>query len=398
MKIDSDFFDFVRHHRNDDPLKLRMKLRGVSTGFDLDLALLQIEMRRKHASKLGSLFANERFLVPDSIAAEQATHPLVAAFHASLVEEGSSAIDMTCGLGIDDFAFATKCSTIRTFDIDDRRASTATFNTTALNLGNVTITCGDSVEAITNENLTADIIFVDPARRSSSDRRVYALKDCRPDVEMLLPVLTRHAPKIFIKASPMLDISDTLQRLPSTKNIYSVSLKGECKEVLVEIENGFCGSPSIHAAMIDADGTTYLFRGNSLGSGSSATIADKEDVNSAQYIYEPDAAVMKIAPWQEIAARFAGIKKLHEQTHIFIAKELYEEFPGRKLRVKSVFKYRSAQAHNLSGQKINVVCRNAGHTPDELRKRLHIKDGGNDFLYSVKTAAADNIIFLAEKD
>ncbi len=196
----------------------------------------------------------------------------------------------------------------------------------------------------------------------------------------------------------MLDISDTLQRLPSTKNIYSVSLKGECKKVLVEIENGFCGSPSIHAAMIDADGTTYLFRGNSLGSGSSVTIADKEDIKSAQYIYEPDAAVMKIAPWQEIAARFAGIKKLHEQTHIFIAKELYEDFPGRKLRVKSVFKYRSAQARNLSGQKINVVCRNAGHTPDELRKRLHIKDGGNDFLYSVKTAAADNLIFLAEKD
>lgn len=54
MKInsyDKTFFEFIEVNAKEDLSKLKLKYHGKSLPFDLDFALLQIECRRKYATK-----------------------------------------------------------------------------------------------------------------------------------------------------------------------------------------------------------------------------------------------------------------------------------------------------------------------------------------------------------
>ena len=43
-------------------------------------------------------------------------------------------------------------------------------------------------------------------------------------------------------------------------------------------------------------------------------------------------------------------------------------------------------------KKANIIARNYVLSADELRKKLALKDGGDDYLLAFKNAAADNMI------
>lgn len=56
------------------------------------------------------MLANDDFIFPTSLSAEQCTSELLARFHANLVPDNGVVLDMTCGLGIDAFHIAGKVS------------------------------------------------------------------------------------------------------------------------------------------------------------------------------------------------------------------------------------------------------------------------------------------------
>lgn len=45
----------------------------------------------------------------------------------------------------------------------------------------------------------------------------------------------------------------------------------------------------------------------------------------------------------------------------------------------------------------NISCRNFPLTPEELRKRLKLKDGGNCYIFATTTANKKNILLFCEK-
>ena len=397
ITVGDEFFEFVEAHRFDDTMNLRLRLAGADLPFPKELALTQIEARRKAASKLAPFFARPRFLVPTLLSAEQATDWRVARHHAAKVS-GKRILDLTAGLGIDMMSMALGGATVTAVEIERLKCDILRYNASLLSLP-VEVIEGDANEIIkTIPANSFDIIYIDPARRDSSGRRTYAFADCQPDVTTLLPILLTIAPKVIIKASPLLDLSSVIKELRSVTWIEVVSLRGEVKEVLVSVGRDVSHTdPDIVMTAIDPSGepNTLTVPMSKLGFNG-VTYADESDIKVGAYLCEPDAALMKCAPWGELTVRWPELKKVSHDTHLFISPTSPADFAGRVVRISSIPDKRQLKA--LSGTRINVATRNYPGGTDTLRKRLRLTDGGERFIYGFRSVSGKPVIVCCDPE
>lgn len=400
---------FISKHSNEDPRSLLLKFHGRDLGFDIDFAILQIECRRKTARKLAPFLKHKEFLFPTAISAEQASHSAIANFHASLIPSGASLLDMTAGLGIDMLTMALKSSEVWAIELDPFKCEVLRHNSDITGNGNIRLINADSIEWLNNSGLIFDTIFIDPARRDSSNSRLYGLTDCLPNVVANQDLLRQRSSRLIIKCSPLLDISRTLIDLKNVRSIRAISVDGECKEVLVEIsgngngsklDEGLLSNDEILKEAIDLseDGSIRsrfsVLTDNTLKSGNADIIyATEEDIKSGNYLYEPNASMMKIAPWAELQQRYPDLMKLAPSSHLFISEERYEDFPGRILQVDEIITGKDKK--RLKGKSLNVVTRNYPIPANDLRKSLGLKEGKDDFL--IATRIKKPIMILAHR-
>lgn len=116
-----------------DFARLRLKYHGDPEKMD---DILQAECREKTARKLPGLTGNPGFRFPSLAVAEMSTSEAVADFHATLVNPGSSILDMTAGLGVDAYAMAARGCHVTACEIDPVTATTLRHNVRTLGLEN----------------------------------------------------------------------------------------------------------------------------------------------------------------------------------------------------------------------------------------------------------------------
>lgn len=198
----NEFFSFISNFADTNPLELRLKMHGKEPDFDINDAICQIECRRKCRKKLSRFIQNEHFLFPSAIAAEQASHQAVGAYHAELISNGDNVLDMTAGLGIDSLSMSIKAASVKSCELDPHKAEILAHNSLALGCNNIEVITGDSVEFLKNSQDSYDVVFIDPARRGNDSSRLYNLHDCQPDVTTILPLILKRSQRLLIKASP----------------------------------------------------------------------------------------------------------------------------------------------------------------------------------------------------
>ena len=240
MEISEKTLRFIEEHANDDTVAIRLKYHGKIKKDDdlsIDFALLQIEARKKCRKKIPSFIENRLFMFPDAISAEQASNETVARYHASLIPSGSSLLDLTAGLGIDDLTFSDKGISVTACEIDSLKSEVLVHNSKVLGLdGHLRVINTDSMMFAENSKDRYDVVFVDPARRSESGKRVHALSDCKPDIFKGMSTIMKLTDRILVKSSPLLDMTLIEETIENLSHIHIVCFKGECKEVLIEIE------------------------------------------------------------------------------------------------------------------------------------------------------------------
>ena len=175
-----ELFDWVERNINADPAALRLKWRGKMPW--VDLAIMQVECRKKARKKLPEELGDIRFIFPILISAEQSTSDTLAEFHATLICNGDSVVDLTCGLGIDTFHLATRASRVTAIDINPDVAGAIAYNASVLGRMNVTAIAADCMQWLNSSTDRFDTAFIDPARRGEGNARIYRLSDCIPDV------------------------------------------------------------------------------------------------------------------------------------------------------------------------------------------------------------------------
>lgn len=394
MKITAEIEEFMRANAGADIASLRLKYAGAS-GMDYGFAITQLECRRKAAGKLRQTLARvPGFVFPSTLLAEQSSADALAAFHASLTHGAGRVLDLTAGLLIDDLHIAAEGAQVTALEIDPDNAAAATANAASAQ-ADIKVINVAAEEYLASTTETFDLIFADPARRHSPHgSRIYSLRDSSPDIVALLPKLREVAPRLLVKCSPMADITRLCAEVEGTEHVYIVAIGHECKEILlsVDLRNDKHSGVKVTSVMLDADGCAVRRFEYPLGAvaTSSLLIGAPEP---GMYLYEPAPEVMKggAAAMSAIAAAYPDLRKLHPNTHVFVSQELHRDFPGRILAIRQSTSVREARRH-FAGERRNVVCRNFGMRPEELSKRLRTADGGEDFLYGVKTAGGSLVI------
>ena len=364
---------FIREHLEDDPAELMLK-RSSYEGVSMKDIVVQVESRQRAKKKLPGWFSNEQILFPPKQNLEQASSEQTARFKSCFVK-GGRLVDLTGGTGVDTWYLSQNCASAVYVEPNAELCEIAVHNFEVLGSG-IEVSHTKAEEFLISDTEKAEWIFVDPSRRDDRKNRVYALEDCEPNVIELKPQLLDKAENVLVKASPMLDIKQALKKFTECFRVQIVAVDNEVKELLFYLKTGFEGGAEIEAWNLSERtyeqclNFTYINEQEAI-----ATIAKPKT-----YLYEPNPSIMKSGAYNLVSAKFS-VSKLQSNTHLYTSDNLVEDFPGRILRIKEVFKpSRKEIQKRIPEGRINVVVRNYPAGANEVKTKFRLRDGGEQFL------------------
>ena len=393
-ELSERFFEFVEDNRNADYTRLLLSgKKDILTPEELNFAIVQIRGRKSLKGKIDPLLQNPKYLIPDLLVGEQSTNHLVAAYNASLAKGEMSLADLTAGLGIDSMAFAKNVKQVTSVEKDSFRAEILRYNLRLFGISNVEVINDDSEEFLNRSTSDFDIIYIDPSRRSSSGGRVFLLKDCVPDVEAIYPLLRKRCRRLLIKASPLLDLHDTVRSLPGIKTFHIVEFKHECKEILIEInwDEDKRAYPLIKCVNILENGAFNIFEINKDKIFTPKT-ADIQSILPNSFIYEPSPSVLKSGFPDSVMNLSETLRKLDSDTHLYISEIEIPAFPGRSFKIEKVLDKKTLKS--LKNEHLNVISRNHPLRADQIFKKYSILPGADRYIIAGR-AAGKPLMMLA---
>ena len=402
--------DFIEKHLKDDVRQLA--LQKFPDDVDKMLVLNQIEARQLLSKKVPSWASNPDLLFPRHLSIEQCSSELTAKYKASIISGGDTFVDLTGGLGIDSYFLSEKFKTSYYVENQKELCDLAEHNFGVL--GRKITVINSDAESFISKNHNFDLIFIDPARRDIYNRKMVSLHDCSPDVIELqrnlskTPVETRFIASqcitsMLIKASPMLDISLITNELQNISEIHIVSVKNECKEILIKIEPGFDGEIKYFCVDLQPVGTRHAL---SLQDAMVFQFVESEEKSAIpsfsstvkKYLYEPNASLMKSGAFKLISQRF-GIEKLHVNSHLYTSDNLVSDFPGRIFEVIGFAPFNKKIKKELLNDitEASVAIRNFPLSANDLRKTLNLRESDKNFVFGTTLIGEKKVVILAHR-
>lgn len=468
--VNSTVWKYLDDHADDDidSLALHAKLPWKqSTGEsnaavktprcpDLAWVLQQISGRQIAARKLPSWAATPHLLYPSRVPMEQCSSQQAAEYKAHLVctlvgqlsdarnatdarnaSESFTFADLTGGFGVDFATIAQNAHHAYYVERNDQLCTIVSHNLQQLGISDRVEVHHRDAKDFLAAMPAVDVIMLDPARRDAHGNRTYALADCEPNVLNLLENLAQKAHFVLLKLSPMLDWHKTVDDLaPFATEVHIVSVKGECKELLVVLdmrrtthdyqrehldrlvcadltdqsqqpltrEGGTCqqfaqkadfalaGSPSSFARIFTVRGSTQM---------KTVTPVRKQTDNlEGQLLWEPNASVMKAGCFGAFAQAFS-LEALEENSHLFVGGrlEIASTIPAKGFVIEQVSGFAKKDLRQLTSQltHANIVVRNAPFTPVSLRKKLKLKDGSDITVFATTNAHGEHVLIRAKR-
>lgn len=397
ISLNENFFAYVKENMGKDAMRLRLK-KNCDADFPIDLAITQVEARnRRLEQKLPSWTACDKVVFPSILATEQCSSEDAARNKQPLVV-GDTLCDLTGGLGIDTYYMAQRVKQAVYIEQNELYSLCAKHNFAQLGFQHITVLNSDCATFLQESAQYFDTIYIDPARRSKSQERVYALADCEPNVLLMLDTLSTRCKRLIIKLSPMVDITLLQQELQRPCCIHIVSVNNECKEILAVIDFNSDATPDSHTVVCD-----LLRKGQSptehrfdLQQEASLPHSIAHEVQA--YLYEPDAAIMKAGVFKLISERFAA-PKLNKSSHLYTSDTIINDFPGRGFRVVETLPFSSSLCKKFASQypACNIATRNFPLSANDLRKKLRVKDGGDIYLFATTNHDNKHILAICNK-
>lgn len=266
----------------------------------------------------------------------------------------------------------------------------------------------DQPQSLLKTNLGLKLIFIDPARRDDAGNKVVSLKDCTPDVTLLQEEMLSKADYVIIKLSPMLDWHRAVSELNCVQEVHVISVNNECKELLLVLSARNMGGMEALSAdgEVKHSGNLRIYCVNDAQS----FVCDELDIESSsvriappvleemQYLYEPNASLMKAGCFGVLSGRYDA-RMLSKNSHLFVSQAPIEAFPGRSFRIIAISSFNKKELkRHLSGiTKANIATRNFPLSVAELRKRLKLKDGGETYIFATTLSDESHVLVITEK-
>lgn len=372
--LTSEIQQFINDHLKDDPTKLLLKYKEVS-GVPFAEIIEQVQAKARCEKKLPTLYNAENIYYPNKLNIEQTSSEKTATYKAGLLK-GTSLIDLTGGFGVDCYAFSKQFQNVTHCEISQKLSEIVTHNYKSLTVENIQTINKDGIAYLRETAETYDCIYVDPSRRNDVKGKVFLLEDCLPDVVSHQELLFAHANTILIKTSPLLDITNGLRALQHVKEVHVVAIQNEVKELLWLLDKN-TNTEAISIKTVNLTNKEDEFFNFQL---SEEKIVDVAYSHPKKYLYEPNAAIMKAGGFSSIAKTFQ-LEKLAQHSHLYTSDELIS-FPGRRFEIQKILPYtKKIIKKELNLPKANITTRNFPESVSNIRKKLTIADGGEDFLF-----------------
>ena len=479
------FEKFIIENENADTVRLVMSCRewpapedpGLAEPEAKSLAVNTIEGRKRLRKKLPEWVACTGLVYPSSLCTEQCSSSDTARYKASIVqrifneyvgtvastssatEEAGSATegtrsmpgkdhsttrnqsvtepvevagpkrgkvtDLTGGLGVDSWAFSEVAEKVLYNEMNPALAAAARHNFKALGVTNIFIKNSEATPGTIKDifgDFKPDVIFLDPARRDSAGKKVFLLEDCSPDVLKMLPKLFGISRFIFLKLSPMADITMAVERLDRTyeeylekasgkgwngqwvREVHVVASGGECKELLILLDGEWNEGYSLTCR---EDGKTLTFKPEEITKAK----AGYPDSTFARIIFEPGKSLTKAGVSNAICERF-GLVKLARFTHLYTISEPLSDSEseqrtaplkdfGKVFYVKEILPLNKSSMKDVGKRypHSEVSAKNIPMSSDELRTRLKVKSGDDAHIFGVRIETPyneDNYLIVTE--
>lgn len=479
------FEKFIIENENADTVRLVMSCRewpapedpGLAEPEAKSLAVNTIEGRKRLRKKLPEWVACTGLVYPSSLCTEQCSSSDTARYKASIVqrifneyvgtvastssatEEAGSATegtrsmpgkdhsttrnqsvtepvevagpkrgkvtDLTGGLGVDSWAFSEVAEEVLYNEMNPALAAAARHNFKALGVTNIFIKNSEATPGTIKDifgDFKPDVIFLDPARRDSAGKKVFLLEDCSPDVLKMLPELFGISRFIFLKLSPMADITMAVERMNRTyeeylektsgkgwngqwvREVHVVASGGECKELLILLDREWNEGYSLTCR---EDDKTLTFKPEEITEAK----ATYPDSTFARIIFEPGKSLTKAGVFNAICERF-GLVKLARFTHLYTISEPLSENEleqriaplkdfGKVFYVKEILPLNKASMKYVGKRypHSEVSAKNIPMSSDELRARLKVKSGDDAHIFGARIEtpySEDNYLIITE--
>ena len=242
-----------------------------------------------------------------------------------------------------------------------------------------------------------DIIYIDPARRDIHGKKTVMIEDCTPDLTKLIPTLLTKADVVMAKLSPMLDITDAISKLPGLTEVHIVSINGECKEILL-LMSSLAQKPEDRIKIVCVNLGNNSIQEFAFYQGDEQSAVCTLSPQVMNYLYEPNASVMKSGAFKAVGERY-GLGKLHKISHLYTSDNLVWDFPGRIFVVAQTFSMSKNDIRSLkqSTCQANITTRNFPLSVADLRRRLKIQEGGNDYIFATTLSDNSHALLLCKK-
>ena len=430
--------DFIRQHQDEDVRQLAF-LGSKYPEVDMPFALDQIRGRKMARVKLPRWASLEGIIYPPHISMEQCSSESTALYKAELAarllglpasssgtemkaENEIEFVDLTGGFGVD-FSYIAARLGVKSMYVERQAhlCEAAKENFERLGLKNAIVKNGDGIEVLhsflpkKDDAASADdslgiiydqplsllktklglkLIFIDPARRDDAGNKVVSLKDCTPDVTVLQEEMLSKADYVIIKLSPMLDWHRAISELSHVREVHIISVNNECKELLLVLSARNMGGNLRIYCVNDAQS----FVCDEMDMESSSVKIAPSTLEEMQYLYEPNASLMKAGCFGVLSDRYDA-RMLSKNSHLFVSQAPIEAFPGRSFRIIAISSFNKKELkRHLSGiTKANIATRNFPLSVAELRKRLKLKDGGETYIFATTLSDESHVLVITEK-
>lgn len=375
-----DVRSFLRDHLLIDPNKLLLKYQKIA-GLPASLVVDQLIGRKKAEERFPTWYQTENIIYPPALNLEQASSEKAAMVKVEVLQNemgdlsDKTAIDLTGGFGVDSYIFSKAFKRVHVVEPNSQLLEITKHNHRelgALNIEYFHMTAESFLSSVSIKS--SDVIFIDPSRRTSGDRKVFTFSESDPNVVALQDAMLQISAHVLIKSSPLMDIQVGLNELGFVKHVYVTSINNDCKEVLFFCERDFEAEATITAINVNGKDANFSFR---LSEERSAVSQYNDPL---EFIYEPNASLLKGGAFKILGHAF-DFPKLHPNTHLFTSPSFNDKFPGRVFKVESIVKSDAKKLKEIFQEgKANIFTRNYPLSVNEMRKKYSLKDGGDKFL------------------
>lgn len=327
---------------------------------------------KKVAQRKFPFLLKENIVFPPNLNLEQASSQSTAEFKADNLN-GKKFLDLTCGFGIDAYFLSQNFGEITLVEKNPELLDLVKHNWKILSKKATFV--NENLEHFLAKNSERfDVIYLDPARRDSEKNKKFLLEDLSPNLLEIQDQLLEISSQIIIKLSPLIDISYLISVLKNVAKIQIIAVRNEVKELIVFLEKARKGDDvEISCINLESDDAEFAFQFKEEKTAVSAFSEPQ------QFLYIPNNAVLKSGAFNLVSQFFNG-KKLHPNTHFYTSDKRIERFPGRVLEINMI-----DSKHIRKGEKYNIISKNYPLSPDEIKKKYKILDGGNCYLIFTQT-------------